>query len=170
MKRFLTLIAVTAALATMAVPAFAQGAGPGGQKPGGGIQGGQRRPGGPGGPGGMGRERMQKMRAELLAKLNLSADQKTKIAALDKKREAEMQKLRQSGDREGMREKMRPIMEKYEKDFNAILTPAQRTKYQELRKEMMEKMRKERGGQGGRPGGQPGGKGGKGGGTPPPSF
>ena len=84
MKRFLTLIAVTAALATMAVPAFAQGAGPGGQKPGGGIQGGQRGPGGPGGPGGMGRERMQKMRAELLAKLNLSADQKTKIAALDK--------------------------------------------------------------------------------------
>jgi Spy/CpxP family protein refolding chaperone len=166
MKKILTVLASTIALAALATSAFAQGAGPKGGGPGFGG------PGGPGGQrgGGMMGGRMAKMQEGVLAKLNLTPDQKKKVDALNVKRQAEMEKMFKGGppaegDRDKMREKMRESQKAYRKDLDKILKPEQSKKYDELMKAEREKMRSQFGGGPGGPGGagKPGGKGGKGG-------
>jgi len=168
MKKILTILVSTMALAALATSAFAQGAGP---------KGGFGGRGGQGGPGGMPGGRMAKMQGEILAKLNLSADQKKKIDALNAKRQEEMKKMfgggpPAEGDRDKMREKMRESQKAYRKELDKILKPDQAKKYDALLKEARDKMRAQMGGPGGpgaggpggrAGGGKPGGKGGKGG-------
>lgn len=77
MKNVVKLFVAVAVMSVVTVSAFAQGAGPAK----GGAQGGKA--GGPGGPGGMRRGGgMMGMDDAVLAKLNLTADQKKKVAAL----------------------------------------------------------------------------------------
>lgn len=130
MKRLLSGFIVTALVAALAVPALAQAPGP---KPGDGKAQAQAR--------GM---RTGGIHDDLVAKLNLSAAQKTKIEALKKKNQDAVKKLMGNGaDREKNRDKMRELMESSRKEFLAILTPAQRTQYEQLVKAEMEKRRAE---------------------------
>lgn len=130
----------------------AQNRGQGG--PGGG-QATQGRPSGPGGPGG-GRMMMMRANEQILAKLNLTAAQKTKIKALDASTMKKMQALRgKQLDRDKMRTEFRAIQTSHRESLMKILTPPQRKKYDELMTAERAKWRQ----QFGRPGG-PGGAGG----------
>lgn len=102
----------------------------------------------------------------VLAKLNLTADQKKRIDALNAKQKTEMDKIMAevrklrdankpaAGKPNQNRQpdpKMRALMERMGKliqsrrtELNKILTPAQRSQYEKLMKDEMEKMRKER--------------------------
>jgi Spy/CpxP family protein refolding chaperone len=90
--------------------------------------------------------------------LTLTADQSTKIQAVNVKRMTEQQALREKmqggGDREAMMTQMRALTEKYNGEYKAILTPEQYTKYEAN----MAQFRGGRGGQGGGQGGQGGGQ------------
>ena len=179
MKNVIKMFVAVAIMGTMSVSAFAQGAGPGGAK--GGPAGGQK------GPGGQRRGGMMKLDEEVLAKLNLTADQKSKVKALKEATTKKVQELmKASGFGKpggpgaagkpggpgaaggGMREKMKPIMDGYTNGMKAILTPTQFTAYEKGVKEARAKMRAQFGG--GKPGG-PGGPAGAGKkkGTPPPT-
>ena len=171
MKKIINLILVGAAMSALVTSAFAQTAGP--RNGGGAPQGGQRGPGGPGGQRGEMMQRMRKMQEEVMAKLNLTPQQKTKIKSLNDKFQDDMKKLRdgvKQGERptDAQREKMRDLSTKHREAIQAVLTPKQKEQYEKLMKEAMEKMRKERG-QGGAGGQRPGGgRPGQGGGNKPP--
>jgi periplasmic protein CpxP/Spy len=114
-----------------------QGAQRGGQR---GQRGGQRAPGG----------RLQ----AALAKLNLNADQKTKIKAVTDDSEAQLKKIRDGqGTPEEKREKSRPIMQNTREKVMAILTPEQRKQLEAELGSARRGAEGRRGGQG-RPGGQ----------------
>jgi Spy/CpxP family protein refolding chaperone len=149
MKNTIKLFVVAIVSAAMAGSVLAQGAGPKGGAP---SQGTQK-------PGQGARGQMGKMQQEIMAKLNLTNDQKAKIKDLGEKRMAEMKKLRESG-KQVDRAQMKAMRDKNEADLKAILTAEQYKKYEALMKEMREKMMKERGN---RPpnGTAPGGKGSK---------
>ena len=104
------------------------------------------------------------MEKKLFTGIKLTPDQTKKLTAAKKKRDDSMKKTFEAskGEREGMREKMKPIMDAYNKDLNSILTKDQQAQYKKNR----EQMRKERGmGPGG-----PGGPGRGPGGGPPPQI
>ena len=135
-----------------------------------------------------------KLDEEVLAKLNLTADQKTKVKSLKEATAKKVQDLMKAsgfgggpgagkpggpgaagkpggpgGQGGGMREKMKPIMDGYTKGMKSILTPTQYTAYEKGVKEAREKMRAQfGGGKSGGPGAA-GGPGGKKKGTPPPT-
>lgn len=175
MKNVIKLFIATAVMGVMTVSAFAQGAGPDGQKSGKGGSQTERKAGG----GGQRRGGSMGMDGELLAKLNLTDGQKGKVKTLkeatQKKMEELMKTLRAGAKSDagkggpgkgggGMREKFKPIMDGYQSGMKGILTPPQMAAYEKGMKEMMEKRRKE--------GGGPGGAGAKGkgkGSTPPPT-
>ena len=175
MRKILNLFIIGVMASGLIATSAAQGAGPAGGAPGAGHEG--RAPGkGPGG----GMRMMGKMSDEILAKLNLTKEQKAKIEALKKKNQAKMDELRKGfqqggkgtpgndGDRKAGMEKMRAAMKAQHEDLMKILTPAQQAQFEKEVKAMREKMMKERGGVGG-PGGPGGeapknGKKGKGGG------
>lgn len=148
MKPIRTIL-IAALAATMVTGAFAQAAGPAKQQ-GGGKQTGQQAQGqrGPG-------QRMQafaKVHEKVLAELKLTADQKKKVAALDKKRSDEMAAIRkeaEAGKRDGLRERSQKAMEAYRDGLKKVLTKDQAAKYEKRMKEEMDKLRAERGGQGG---------------------
>ena len=99
-------------------PGRRPGQGPGEGRPGGG------RPGG-----GFGRNPY--------AQLDLTEEQQQKIQAIQQAQSAEMRKMFEQlrdggGDREGMRAKFTEMREKFDKQREAILTDAQKKKYQEL--------------------------------------
>ncbi|HMS54134.1 MAG TPA: hypothetical protein PKA27_01915 [Fimbriimonadaceae bacterium] len=164
MNKFLKVASLSLCALAMASMSFAQAAGPkgGAGKPGAGVQ-----KGAPGGGPGAGRQggmrRGMGMNEEMMAKLGLSADQKKKIEALNKKTQDQMKAVFEGskGDREKAREKMRPIMENQRNEMKKILTPAQQAKLEQLRKEMIEKFRKDgaaignRGGTAPKAGGKP---------------
>ena len=185
MKNVMKMFIATAVMGIFTVSAFAQGAGPGGQKgqAGGGNGQTERKAGGGGGQrrGGM------NMDGEIFAKLNLTEGQKTKIKALKESTQKKMQELMKSaggpgaggpgagagakggkgGGFAGMREKFKPIMDSYQAGIKGILTPPQFAAYEKGMKEAREKMKKQFGA-----GGGPGGVGAKGkgkGSTPPPT-
>jgi len=142
MKKLLTLGAIAVIGMGLTVSSNAQAPGPGG--PGGRLQAGQ---GGPGG--GRMMMRLGETQKKILGQLDLSADQKKKIEALDKKTKTSMEKLmKEPGDRQAKGPKMREIMQSHREDLNKILTPAQQKKYQELMKAEMQKMRDQRGDRG----------------------
>lgn len=147
-----------AALAAVALVAgsFAQGAGPKGGAVGGGAQGGQRGPGG-----GARRGGLMKMDEEVLATLNLTNDQKSRIKALKMKVGADMKAAMQKnqGDREAMKTAFKAAGKSYKEGLSRILSPAQEKQYHAAMKARMAEFRKN----------HPGGAAGKGKGTPPPS-
>lgn len=170
MNRFLTIVTVCGAIAALTTSSFAQGAGP---------QGGRGNlGGGPGGQGrGMGGGRMM-MRGNIMEKLNLTAAQKQKIEAIQKKYMPQMRDAMQSfrkdlkpgerptdEQRKAMRAKMKPINDKMMAEINKVLTPAQQKQLKQAMEEQRKKMEEMRA-NGGGPGAKgAGGKGaGKGGG------
>ncbi len=181
MKNVMKMFIATAVMGIFTVSAFAQGAGPGGQKgqAGGGNGQTERKAGG----GGQRRGAMN-MDGEIFAKLNLTDGQKAKIKALKESTQKKMQELMKDaggpgagagagakggkgGGFAGMREKFKPIMDSYQAGIKGILTPPQFAAYEKGMKEAREKMKKQFGA-----GGGPGGVGGKGkgkGSTPPPT-
>lgn len=95
----------------------------------------------------------QAARAEAMyAALNLSEPQLVKVKAIGQKYQEQMQALRQSGSREGMREKMQALRTSQNEELKGVMTTEQFTKYLK----MMEEARGKRGGRGG---GQRGGGG-----------
>ncbi|MBS1705066.1 MAG: hypothetical protein JST40_04270 [Armatimonadetes bacterium] len=159
MKSILKLVSVAALAAMVIGSSFAQtppGPRGGGKGPANGQQGGQRMRGGG----------MMKMQQEIFAKLNLTADQKKKIEALNKKTGDAMRALENKKPEE-RRTAMQKIREDHQNALMKILTPKQQQEYKKLMKEQMEKFRKEHpGGPGGPNGGAPnkgagGNKGGK---------
>ncbi|WP_223649470.1 hypothetical protein [Hymenobacter psoromatis] len=91
-------------------------------------------------------DEMAARQAQGLAKrLNLSADQSTKVQQIMLARDQEMQTMRGqmqagTGDRKQMREQMQTMRAKYEDQLKAVLTPEQFTQYTTL-----EGQRRERG-------------------------
>lgn len=152
MKKLMMVLAVSAAVLGVATSAMAQKAGP---KGGGGLEQGNKQ-------GKIG-QRMQmrgKMQKEILAKLDLSADQKSKWEANAKAMRTEMEALRGKGDT-GQKPDRKALMEKmkgYQEKFMAILTPKQQEQYKKLMEEAVAKYRKENGGGAGA-GGKKGGGG-----------
>lgn len=175
MKRVITILMAAVLAGSMSI-AVAQTAGPGKGKGGGaGVQGGQRGPSGQGG----GRARMQEMQKKIFDQLGLSAAQKTKIDALNKKYMADMEAMRgkqgQGGQPGANREKFQAMRKAHDESIKKVLTAAQLKKYEELRKKQMEEFRKQFGqgrGPGGpgapAKGGAAGGSKGSKGGTKPP--
>ncbi|HVL39236.1 MAG TPA: hypothetical protein VM328_07580 [Fimbriimonadaceae bacterium] len=168
MKRLTAFLAVAGLALGAASITFAQAAGPAKQGDKQGAQGAKQ--GAQGGQQGNFGARRAKMNEEIFAKLNLTAAQKTKIQALQKKSQEKMRALMQKpGDRQAKRPEFQKLMKENHDALMAILTPAQRTKFEALRKEAMEKLRGQRGQGGpGRPGGggtaaKPPAKNGKGG-------
>lgn len=145
MKKLAVTFAALAATFAIATGAFAQAAGPRGGVPG--QMGGGRM----GGRMNAGRiAELQKMQAELMAKLNLTPDQKKKVDALTAKRNAKMKSLltdaqKPGADRQKLMDTARGIRDDYNKELNKILTKDQQKKLVTARKEMMEKFRSQSG-------------------------
>ncbi|MBS1716275.1 MAG: Spy/CpxP family protein refolding chaperone [Armatimonadetes bacterium] len=131
---------------------------------------------GQGGAGGHGEKmnRMGQMEKEILSKLNLTADQKKQIAALQKqlkpKREALMAQMKDAkGDRtkmQALRPQFQALRKEHEEGLMKILTPAQQKQFKDAIAQWMKDHPRPGGGAGGgggRPG--PGGAGGPGGGN-----
>jgi Spy/CpxP family protein refolding chaperone len=142
------LISALAAVAVFAVTAttLAQDAGPK-QGPGKGQQ-------GRGAQAGRG-----KWMQDVLKQLNLTDDQKKKLADLQKGNAEKMKKMREEmkGNPGAGREKMMAMRKENEDAMKKILSKDQWAKYEKLRKEAMDKARKEGGGK-------------RGGGNIPPTF
>ncbi len=82
---------------------------------------------------------------ELAAKLELTAEQKTKVSEVEETLFAEIQKVRKEGDRESMREKMRGLRDNHAAAMKEILSEEQFKKWEEIQKEKRQN-RKPRGG------------------------
>jgi len=85
----------------------------------------------------------------MYAALNLSEAQILKVKEIGEKYEARMRELRQSGSREGMREKMQSLRAKQNKEMEGVMTKDQFSKYIQ----MIEERRGQRGGGRGQRGG-----------------
>ncbi|MBS1707114.1 MAG: hypothetical protein JSS65_00160 [Armatimonadetes bacterium] len=180
MKTLIKSLIVAGAVMALATASMAQAAGPRG-----GAGAGQARQGGPGGPGGPGGDfmkRREEMMKKIFDQLNLTADQKKKIEALNKDRAEKMKKLMpQGGPRPGagggagagagkpgggagagggansdMRAKFQAMQKEYDASLKKILGDAKFAQYEKLLKEAREKARAAGGG---------GGRGGAGGGA-----
>lgn len=100
------------------------------------------------GAGGM--QRMQQMRDEIFAKLNLTADQKKKVKALDEAQAAKAKvmiaELQKPGvDRTKAMDKFKALRDDYQKGLGKILSKDQMKKYEALAKEARDKFRAGRG-------------------------
>lgn len=124
MKRFTTTVVISALLALSAV-SFAQGGGRGGGRMGGMMMQG-------GGPANL------INREDVQADLKVTAEQKSKLTALQDKQRQEMQaafeEMRNGGsfDQDAMREMMTKRAKQSEKDVNAILTTDQAKRLKEI--------------------------------------
>jgi len=160
---------ITAAFAVgMVALGSAQAAGPKGGTQGG--KAGQTEGGraGQGGPGGGMRRGGMMMGPEIEKRLKITPDQKKKLEAATKEMQTAMQKAMggkdfrsmSDADRKAMRDKMKPINDKFQASVKKILTPAQQKEMEKIRAERMKQFQNG----GGRPGGPAGsGTAGKGG-------
>jgi|GEM_PF-3378010 len=134
------LISALAAVAVFAVTAttVAQDAGP---KQGGGAKQGQAGRG-------AGQAGRGKWMQDLLKQLNLTEDQKKKLADLQKGNAEKMKKMREEmkGNPGAGREKMMAMRKENDDAMKKILNKDQWAKFEKLRKEAMDKARKEGGG------------------------
>ncbi|MGH9644459.1 MAG: Spy/CpxP family protein refolding chaperone, partial [Terriglobales bacterium] len=110
--------------------------------------------------GGQRLEKMVQAQNKIFAQLNLTAAQKAKVAAVEKKHMAAFKAMFEArsknkgtsdgepsrSDRKAQFEKMKSMHQEYEKDIKAILTPAQAAKYDSLRKAQMGQFGGRRGG------------------------
>lgn len=75
----------------------------------------------------------------LTKQLNLSADQRTQVVALEQARREEMKTMRgqlqAGGDRTGMRQTMQTARDKYDTQLKGILTADQYTQYNQQREQ-----------------------------------
>lgn len=108
----------------------------------------QQRPGG-GNPGERARQRLEQMQASL----GLSEEQAGKIKAVFESQRPAMQALRddQSLSRDQRREKMMELRKTADAEISAILTPEQKTKWEEMRQQFRDRMGNGRGGERGGP-------------------
>lgn len=156
------LMALAVAVA-MIGSAFAQAAGPQGENKGSGQSGAKGAKGAKRGQQMMGRRGgMMNFDGPVLAQLNLTSAQQSKVKTLKEKLAKEMKTTleKNRGDREAMRKSLQAVGKQYRDELAKVLTPAQQKQYKTLMKAEMEKRRKE---MGNRPGGarRPG--------TPPPA-
>lgn len=94
---------------------------------------------GRGGPGG-GRGGRGNMLAEMSKELNLTADQQTKVAAIQQEQRQQMQSLRASGEtttQEARMQQMRTLEESTDAKLKGVLTPEQFQQYQAKKQERM---------------------------------
>lgn len=97
------------------------------------------------------REEMQKKRMEMMkTELNLTADQVTKVTAIQADADKKMEAVFASGDRESGREKMKAIREDSDKKIKEVLTADQAKKWDEYNAKMRAE-RKDRRPEGERP-------------------
>ncbi len=91
-------------------------------------------------------ERAQMATDALEKKLNLTADQKTKVLALNLERAERMEKTMKSDHefRKNQMEKQRSLMEESEKKLSKILTEEQKKTYEDMKKQSREKMKARR--------------------------
>ncbi len=148
MKKICTLVTVGALAMGLATSVFAQAAGPKGGAPG--QDQGQKK-----GQGAL-RDRaqaMQKANLAILAKLDLSAKQKTQLEELQKKQQTSMKALREKakagGDRTAMRAEVMKLRQGAQEGLKQILTEKQQARYKELLKAAMDKRRGGKDGKGG---------------------
>lgn len=139
MKKIYSLLAIGGLALSLSAISFGQDAGPQG-----GQLGAQKRQGGRMHGGG---KHMAKLQAEVLAKLNLTADQKAKIEALNKNTQTEVKTIvteGQGGDRQEIGKKIREVQKNHRESLNKILTPAQQAKFKELMMAKMKELRAKR--------------------------
>ncbi|MCL4201310.1 MAG: hypothetical protein KJ000_02365 [Pirellulaceae bacterium] len=104
---------------------------------------------------------------DVAAKLGISAAQKEKIASVSEENRAgmreRMQAIMQGGNRETMRDEFAKLRKESDDKVLAVLTSAQKAKFEEMKGEAFEMPAQTFGGRGGQPGagGQPGGRGGQ---------
>jgi len=177
MKKTISIIIAAVMGATLVTSAFAQGAGPAGGQKGGQKQGGPGGPGGPGGrqggPGGGMRRNPMQMDEPILAKLNLSGDQKKQVKNLKDQMGKKMKELMEKGragggDRSKMREEFRSMMKGYNDGLEKILTAPQQAQYKKEMEAARKKMREQWGNRPGGPGAGGPGAGGPGAGKGKP--
>ncbi|TGD79593.1 hypothetical protein [Hymenobacter wooponensis] len=98
---------------------------------------------GPGGPGGRGN-----MLADITKDLNLTAEQQTRVQAIQQEQMQQMQTMREQGsagsDRQAMMTQMRSLDESTDTKLKAVLTPEQFQKYQAKKQERMRDRRSPR--------------------------
>ncbi len=135
-------IAMMAILALFMVPSFGQGGPPGGNRPG----------GGPGGRQYTEEDVKQRVKRQS-QELGMNEEQEKKITEFELQQYKKMQVERQKnqGDWEKMRETMRANRELRDAKYKEVLTEEQYKKYQQQQEERMQRMRERReaGGQGG---------------------
>lgn len=106
----------------------------------------------PGGPGGRRGGMDPEQRVERLQKvLKLSDDQTTQVKAVFEDGRSKMEALRSNTALapQDKRTQGEALRQQEEAKLEAILTPAQKTKYEEMRAKQQERMQEHRGGQGG---------------------
>ena len=88
-------------------------------------------------------ERAQLSTDALEKRLNLTAEQKTKVYALNLERSTKMEKMRNSeiAFRKGQMEKHKDFMNETDKKLNKILSNEQQKSYQEMKTNSKEKMK-----------------------------
>ncbi len=95
-----------------------------------------------------GREAMAKMNEEILAKLNLTDDQKAKLKAHREEMETKLKELRKGAKgakgtppSEELKEKLKTLRKENEQFMKQTLTKDQMREFQKLRREKMKEMR-----------------------------
>jgi hypothetical protein len=113
------------------------------------------------------RDNLRSLNSKLVAaKLNITDDQKAKMAEIEKENQEKMREMFQSGLGPEMRDKMRTLREEGEAKLKALLTDAQKEQMESLKGPEFKFPEPQfgRGGPGGGPGGPGGGRGRRGGG------
>ena len=96
----------------------------------------------------MNRKEMQKLNEEILAKLDLTDEQKSKLDAHQKEIAGKMKDLRKEakgGDKEAVKEKMKAFRKENQSFMKNLLTKDQMRKMQKLRREAMQNQEKKDG-------------------------
>lgn len=88
------------------------------------------------------KERMKKHHAKMAKQLNLTDEQKEKAKALREEARKEMEPLMEQ--KKNLREKTKAIREKHMAKFEAILTPEQKEKLEEIKSKHKQKFQKDR--------------------------
>jgi Spy/CpxP family protein refolding chaperone len=133
MKKFAALTISILALATFTVSAFAQDAGPAGQQSGNQAKSAAKQRQG---------NMMQRLN-QFAEKLDLTADQKTKLTTLRTQTAEQLKALRNgNSNRDEQRVKVKEIMKSHREKFEAILTPAQQQKLKDMMKQQQGKRNK----------------------------
>ncbi len=86
--------------------------------------------------------RAEKNTQRLKEELQLSEDQVSKVQVANQKRMEQMQNIRAEGkgERKEKMSKIKAIMDEYDKEMKAILTPDQYTKFEQIKDEQRDKL------------------------------